>query len=94
MLNRNFVLIWLGQMVSQIGTQMFSLALLFWILETTGSATMMGLVAMSAALPGALLGPFGGTLADNMSRKHLMIYADAIRGLAAIGWRDLSDQRD
>ena len=46
--NRNFVLIWQGQMVSQIGSQMFSLALLYWILETTGSATIMGLVLMSA----------------------------------------------
>jgi len=73
-------------MVSQIGTQMFSLALLYWILETTGSATIMGLVLMAAALPGALLGPFGGTLADNLSRKRLIVFADLIRGVVAIGF--------
>ncbi len=86
MFNRNFVLIWQGQMVSQIGSQMFSLALLYWILETTGSGTIMGLVLMSAALPGALLGPFGGTLADSISRKHLIVFADAARGITAIGF--------
>jgi MFS transporter, DHA3 family, macrolide efflux protein len=84
--NRNFVLVWQGQMVSQIGSQMFSLALLYWILETTGSATIMGLVLMSAALPGALLGPFGGTLADNLGRKQLIVYADVVRGVAAVSF--------
>ena len=84
--NRNFVLIWQGQMVSQFGSQMFSLALLYWILETTGSATMMGLVLMAAGLPGAILGPFGGTLADNLDRKLLIIYADVVRGVAALSF--------
>jgi len=84
--NRNFILIWQGQMVSQMGSQMFSLTLLYWILETTGSATIMGLVLMSAALPGAILGPLGGTLADNLSRKQLIIIADLLRGLVGIGF--------
>jgi MFS transporter, DHA3 family, macrolide efflux protein len=84
--NRDFILVWQGQMVSQMGSQMFSLALLYWILETTGSATIMGLVLMSAALPGAILGPFGGTLADNVSRKWLMVYADGVRGVAALSF--------
>lgn len=86
MWNRNFLLLWQGMFVSQIGTQLFSLALLYWILETTGSATAMGLVLMAAALPGVILGPFAGTLADNVSRKVLIVWADVIRGLAAISF--------
>ena len=86
MWNRHFVLLWQGLTVSQIGTQLFSLALLYWILETTGSATLMGLVLMAASLPGALLGPFGGTVADNLSRKHLIVGADVVRGLAGIAF--------
>lgn len=86
MWNKDFLLLWQGLLVSQIGTQLFSLALLYWILETTGSATLMGLVLMAAALPGALLGPFAGTLADNLSRKHLIVWADIIRGLAGIAF--------
>ena len=86
MWNKNFLLLWQGLLVSQIGTQLFSLALLYWILETTGSATIMGLVLMAAALPGALLGPFAGTLADNVSRKLLIVWADVIRGLVGIGF--------
>jgi MFS family permease len=86
MWNRNFLLLWQGLLVSQIGTQLFGLALLYWILETTGSATTMGLVLMAAALPGVLLGPFAGTLADNVSRKTLIVWADVVRGLAGISF--------
>lgn len=82
MWNRDFLLLWQGLLVSQIGTQLFSLSLLYWILETTGSASIMGLVLMSAALPGALLGAFAGTLADNVSRKTLIVWADVVRGLS------------
>ena len=78
MWNRHFLLLWQGLLVSQLGTQLFSLALLYWILETTGSATIMGLVLMAAALPGVFLGPFAGTLADNVSRKALLISADVV----------------
>ncbi|HJN50637.1 MAG: MFS transporter [Pseudomonadales bacterium] len=86
LLNRNFVLLWQGQLVSQIGSQIFGLALLYWILEVTGSATMMGLIMMAASLPGALVGPFGGTLADNLSRKHIIVWTDVIRGIACVGF--------
>jgi MFS family permease len=84
MWNKNFVLLWQGLLISQVGTQLFSLALLYWILETTGSATIMGLVLMAAALPGALLGPFAGTLSDNISRKLLIVWSDVARGLVGI----------
>ena len=83
--NRHFVLLWQGQLVSQLGSQMFSLALLFWLLETTGSATLMGLIMMTAMIPAALLGPLGGTLADLVSRKTLIVWMDVVRGLAALG---------
>ncbi len=84
MWNRNFLLLWQGLLVSHAGTQLFNLALLYWVLETTGSATLMGLVLMAAALPGALFGPFAGALADRYDRKRLIIGADAVRGLAGI----------
>ena len=62
--NRNFFLLWQGQTVSQLGNQAFSVAMMFWILEKTGSASLMGLIMGLAVLPGVLLAPFGGTFAD------------------------------
>ena len=86
MWNKNFFLLWQGVFVSSIGTQLFNFALLYWVLEVTGSATQMGLVLMAAAIPSLLLGPFAGTLADNVSRKLLIVWADVLRGAAGIGF--------
>ena len=79
--NKNFFLLWQGQTVSQIGSQIFSIALMFWIKHTTGSATLMGMVMTVSMLPAVLLGPFAGTLSDTFSRKKVIVIADFISGL-------------
>jgi len=79
--NRNFFLLFQGQLVSQIGTSVYMVALVFWIKHATDSPTLVGLLAMAAMLPGVLLGPFGGTFADHYSRKKIIVYGDIINGL-------------
>ena len=84
LLNRNFLLLWQGQTVSAMGTSLFQIALLYWLMETTGSATVMGLVSMLSAIPGVILAPFGGAIADRFSRKALIVWGDAILGVAML----------
>jgi MFS family permease len=81
LLNRHFVLLFQGQLVSQIGSSVYLVALVFWVKHATDSATLIGLLAMVATIPGILLGPFGGTFADHFSRKRIIVIGDILNGV-------------
>lgn len=84
LLNRNFLLLWQGQAVSRLGNQAFAVAMMFWVMEKTGSASLMGLLMTFSMLPGVLLGPFGGTFADRHSRIRIIVVCDLIAGLGVL----------
>lgn len=81
LLNRNFLLLFQGQLVSVMGSSAYSLAFVFWLKQATGSASIMGLLGMAAMLPALILGPLGGTLADHFSRKRILVCCDITNGL-------------
>jgi MFS transporter, DHA3 family, macrolide efflux protein len=80
---RPFFLFWTAQAFSQVGSGLASFALIWWMTETTGSATILATAAMVGLLPGVLLGPLAGTLVDRLNRKTVMIVSDAISALMA-----------
>jgi DHA3 family macrolide efflux protein-like MFS transporter len=82
--NRNFLLLWQGQAVSQLGNQAFGIGMGFWILEATGSASLMGAVLAALNLPVVLLAPIGGAVADRVSRIRILVICDSIAGLAML----------
>ncbi len=80
LLNRNFILLWQGQFVSQVGNQAYLIALMFWLLENTGSAGLMGLVLMASSIPAVVFGPLAGAFVDRHPKKVLIVVSDVVRG--------------
>ncbi len=74
--NRNLLLLIQGQFATNLGNQIFDIAMLLMIKELTGSAALMGLAMLMTGLPEVLLAPFGGKLADRYGRLRMVIVAD------------------
>ncbi len=81
-----FSTIWIGQLVSLLGSGLTSFALGIWVLERTNSVTQYTLIILSASLPGVLLAPFAGALVDRWDRKWVMFFTDLGPGLVTIAY--------
>jgi MFS family permease len=80
--NREFTLLWGGQALSGLGSELSSVAYPLLVLALTHSAAKAGIVGFAANLPSTALALPAGVLADRVDRKRLMIAADGIRALA------------
>jgi DHA3 family macrolide efflux protein-like MFS transporter len=80
----SFFPIWIGQAFSLIGSMLAQFALVWWLTETTGSATVLATATLAAILPGVLIGPFAGALVDRWNRKRVMMWADGAAALCAL----------
>jgi MFS family permease len=80
--NRDFNLLWTGQVVSGLGTRISDIAFPLLVLSTTGSPIKAGIVGFAWALPLFALTLFAGALVDRLNRKRLMIVCDVVRSLA------------
>jgi len=83
--NRNFRLLWFGQIVSQLGDWFNVVALYALLFELTGSATAVAGLMVMQLLPVALVGPVSGVIVDRFDRRQIMIAADLLRGAAVLG---------
>ena len=81
---RSFFIIWGGQAVSLLGSQIVQFALIWWITETTQSATILAMASLAGLLPQVVLGPFVGVLVDRWDRRRVMLAADSSVALATL----------
>ncbi|HEX6290304.1 MAG TPA: MFS transporter [Herpetosiphonaceae bacterium] len=93
---QTFMLIWIGQLVSILGTNLTGFGLPVWIYQQTGSATQLTLLSFFGFLPVILLSPFAGVLVDRWNRKTTLILSDLGGALATISlvlllWMDRLD---
>ncbi len=79
-----FFIIWFGQSLSQIGSALTQFILIWWITDTTGSASALATAGIMALLPQALFAALGGTIADRFNRRFIMIVSDSITALCIV----------
>jgi MFS family permease len=82
---RAFLWIWIGQLISVIGTRLSTFAVGIWVLEKTGSTTQYAFIFICMAVPALLLAPFAGALVDRWDRRKVMIAADALAAFTVLG---------
>lgn len=81
---RPFFTIWSGQALSLFGSQLVQFALIWYITDTTGSATALSIGTLVGLLPQVFLSPFIGVLIDRWNRRRIMIVADTLIALVTL----------
>ncbi|PSB09521.1 MFS transporter [Pleurocapsa sp. CCALA 161] len=81
---RKFLLIWIGQLASLLGSEMTNFAITIWAWQVTGQATPLSLILFFVQTPRVIASLFAGVLVDRYSRKLLMIIGDLVAGISTI----------
>ncbi len=79
-----FFTIWTGQAFSLVGSRVVQFALVWWLTQLTGSATVLATASMVALLPEIILAPIAGAYVDRWNRRIVMIVADGMIALALL----------
>jgi DHA3 family macrolide efflux protein-like MFS transporter len=80
-----FFTLWTGQAISLFGSALVQFALVWWLTQTTKSATVLAIATLIALLPNILLAPVAGVLVDRWNRRLVMMVADSLVMLATLG---------
>lgn len=79
--NKDFILLWLAQSISKLGTRFYDIALMWYLYKKTGSSIALGLSVLCFTLPSIVIAPLAGVLADKLDKKKIIISTDAINGI-------------
>jgi MFS transporter, DHA3 family, macrolide efflux protein len=82
---KTFGVIWLGQLMSLIGSGLTSFALAIWIYKQSGSTTQLTVISLFTTIPGLVAGPFIGALVDRWDRRAVMIASLSVSGFSIMG---------
>ena len=79
-----YLIFWLGQRISYLGSEIVQFALIWWLTETSRSATILSLGMLITILPKVFLSSFAGILADKFDRKKVIAIADGLQALTTL----------
>ena len=92
-MNNNFkryIVFWLSQALSQLGSSMTSFALILWVYTQKGTAMTVSLMAFFNYIPYIIVSLFAGTFVDNHSKKKIMLVSDSIAAICSLAMFFLS----
>ena len=79
-----FILVWLGQLVSLLGSSISNFAIDIWVYQKSGSVTQLSLLILITTLPLVIISPFAGVLVDRWNRRWIMIVSDSGTALCTL----------
>lgn len=81
---RIFLVVWIGQLASTLGSEMTNFAITIWAWSVTGQATPLSLILFFTQTPKVIAALFAGVLVDRWHRQKLMIVGDLLAGCSTI----------
>ena len=86
--NRNFLFLWIGQIISQVGDRLGQMALIAYVYDKTkaqqGSAMAIAKILSFTIIPVFLIGPIAGVYVDRWDRRRTMYISDFLRTLLVL----------
>ncbi len=79
-----FMILWGGQAISLVGSRLVQFALIWWLTQESGSATILAMASLVGLLPQVVLGPVIGALVDRWNRKRIMLVSDSMVAAASL----------
>ncbi len=80
---RDFVLLFAGQTISQLGTNMTSFALIIWAYTKSGQVMASSLLAVCSTVPYLIVSLVGGAVVDNANKKKIMLICDSFAAVCS-----------
>jgi DHA3 family macrolide efflux protein-like MFS transporter len=81
---RTFLILWITQSFSALGSAMTNFALVIWSYQQQGSALTTSLLAICSYAPYVLLSIFAGALSDRWNKKATMLLSDSFAALCTV----------
>ncbi len=75
-MNKNFIMVVIGQIISLFGNAILRFALPLYLLNQTGSAGLFGIISACSFIPMIILAPVGGIFADRVNKRNIMVILD------------------
>ena len=81
---KKYIVLWLSQSISQLGSSMTAFALVLWVYEQTHSTLSVSLISFCNYVPYILTSIFIGSFIDSHRKKSVMLVADSIAAMTSL----------